>query len=682
MYQPFFSLAATYQLRRDKGSAMGTNFVIDTNFFISVNQLSEKLWVNKLNAVKTAGSGIKYHVSGQIVGEMPFLKGDVKKDFNYVVTVDKVTQDDIDGVKKALDERNPAQDNDLSLLYLANSFARTEETWLVTDDFKLVENAQKLNVNIKILTPGAFMLKLSTLTNDAVLKRYYKAMEKKLTDYSIQYILSRKDIYPAAKKLSWLIDRTAALVGASEGGAESASEASMDVVKAKTSYITSSELDEGMLGKLRIADVYVSGTLTLDKSLSKSIEPYKEYLDDLRAHVAKLDEMRKHILDEDLGSALNAVKQLDSDLIEDIIKAKFQFKNDYPFLYVLTALQIYKVAFFKSYVYLLHSDLLSAFTFLTETAYWASQSHQDPAILNSVYMKAMLFFFNFSEISDFYIKAIEHFEYARFLAEKVKDVEMQIKCLLAKSIASYEVERAEDAQDFIKMVQGLAMKNPEAAVNAFSEMADYFLIFGKPEYSVFLYDEALEASVVAGQEHKNRALLERVKKSYIIAGVRMNEIEKGGVHLDSLIDQSFDITDKAKIDEYNEQVMKLAQFNSLMYEDFPFIYKDWVTAGKIDDSLKAELELISIENQGEFKSTVVTYSSTLGLIGFVIPKKVELSGPPESYLLKLTKSASIKSRQVTGALFEEKLIRALVYTKTKDDVVFQRIVPPFLKTTG
>ncbi len=664
---------------------MGTNFVIDTNFFISVNQLSEKLWVNKLNAVKSenAGGSIKYRVSGQIVGEMPFIKGDAKKDFNYVVTVDKVTQADIDGIKKALNERNPAQDNDLSLLYLADSFSKTEETWLVTDDFKLVENAQKLNTSIKILTPGAFMLKLSTLTNDAVLKRYYKSMEKKLTDYSIQYILSRKDIYPAAKKLSWLIDRTAALVSASEGGVESGSgAASMDIVKSKTTYITAGNLDAASADKLRVADVYVSGTLKLDKKAVASIEPYKDYLDNLKAHVGKLDEMRKHILDENLSSALNAVKQLDSDLIEDIIRAKFDFKDDYPFLYVLTALQIYKVTFFKSYVYLLSGDLLNAFTYLTEAAYWGSQSHQDPAVLNSVYMKAMLFFFNFGDIPDFYIKAIEHFEYARYLAEKVKDVEMQIKCLLAKAIASYEVEHPDDARDFIKMVQGLSMKNPDAAVSAFSEMADYFLIFGKPQYSVFLYDEALEAAVVSGQEHKNRALLERVKKSYIIAGVRMNEIERGGVHLDSLIDQSFNITEKAKVDQYNDQIMQLAQFNSLMYEPFPHIYNDWTPMTKVNDSLKGELELISIENQGEFKSTVVAYSSTLGLVGFVIPRKVELAGPPESYTLKLAKGASIKSRQVTGDLFEEKLIRALVYTKNKDDAEFQRIVPPFLRIAG
>ncbi|NMC04894.1 MAG: hypothetical protein GYA24_06770 [Candidatus Lokiarchaeota archaeon] len=448
---------------------MGINFVIDTNFFISINQLSEKLWVNKLNAVKNEDGSIKYHVSGQILGEMPFLKGDIKKDFEHVVNVDKVSQNDIDALKKSLGERNPAQDNDLSLLYLANGFAKGEETWLVTDDFKLVENAQKFNTDIKILTPGAFMLKLSTLTSDPMLKRYYKGMEKKLTDYSIQYILSRKDIYPAAKKLSWLIDRTAALVGSSEAGATcDASEATMDLVKSRTSYITSTELDEDTVAKLRIADVYVSGSFTIDKKLAKSIEPYKDYLDNLKAQVAKLDEMRKHIIHEDITSALNVIKQLDSDLIEDIIRAKFEFKKEYPFLYLLTALQIYKVTFFKSYVYLLHADLLNAFTFLTETAYWASQSNQDQAILNAVYMKAMLFFFNLNDISDFYIKAIEHFEYARFLAEKARNVELEIKCLLAKAIASYEVERADDAKDFIKMVQDLAMKNPDAAAGAFS----------------------------------------------------------------------------------------------------------------------------------------------------------------------------------------------------------------------
>ncbi|NMC04895.1 MAG: hypothetical protein GYA24_06775 [Candidatus Lokiarchaeota archaeon] len=210
-------------------------------------------------------------------------------------------------------------------------------------------------------------------------------------------------------------------------------------------------------------------------------------------------------------------------------------------------------------------------------------------------------------------------------------------------------------------------------------MADYFLIFGKPQYSVFLYDEALEAIIVSGQEHKNRALLERVKKTHIIAGVRMNEIEKGGVHLDTLLDQSFHITNKDHLDKYNDQFMQLAMFNSLMYEPFPHVYDDWTPASKVNDALKSEFDVISIENQGEFKSTVVAYSSTLGLVGFVLPKKVELAGPPESYTLKIIKNASIKSRQVTGDLFEEKLIRALIYTKNKDEAEFQRIVPPFLK---
>jgi hypothetical protein len=656
------------------------NFVIDTNFFISVNQMSEKIWLNKLNAIAKDGE-IKYHVTGQILNEMPFLQGDMKKNFSSTVNVTKVSQDEIDGLKKRLGEKNPAQDNDQSLLYLASKLPKEDTTFLVTDDYKLVENSQKYDNNIKILTPGAFALKLSMYTKDAALKRYFKSMEKRLTDYSINYILSRKDIYPAAKKLSWLIDRTAALVGSSDAGIESsaACEVSMDIVKNRTAYITATDLDEDQLALLRVADVYVNGNMNLDAALQKSIEPYKEYLDNLKAHISKLGEMRKHILEENVISALDAIKQLDSDLLDDIIRARFEYKDEYPFLYTFTALQLYKIDFFKAYVYILHGDLPNTFTFLTETAYWASQSHQDAAILNTVYMKAMLFFFNFNNIPDFYIKAIEQFEYARFLSEKVEDIEMQIKCLLAKAIASYEVARIDDANDFVKMVKELSMNNPESAVNAFSDMADYFLIFGKPEYAVFMYDEAMEAAVVAGVEYKCQALLEKMKKSYIIAGARMNETERGGVRIDSIIDQSFDITDKTKIDEYNDQIMKLAQLNSISYEPFPYIHDDWTTYGKIEDSLKNELEVIEIENFGEQKSRVIVYSSTLGLIGFNLPTKVELAGPAESYTLRLEKTASIKTRQATGELVEQKLIRALINTKNKTDVTFSRIVPSFLK---
>nr|MDO8115121.1 hypothetical protein [Candidatus Sigynarchaeota archaeon] len=658
------------------------NFVIDTNFFISMQQLSEKLWINKLNALKEENSDISLNITGLVMNEMPFLQGDLRKNFNRVVTSSKVAPEELDVLKKRLNEKNPAQDPDLSLLFIADRLSQSSTTWLVTDDFKLVENAQKFNSNIKILTPGAFLLKLSTLTKDAQLKRYFKSNERKVTDYSINYILSRKDIYPAAKKLSWLIDRTAALVGTGDVGIEACatSEASMDVVKAKTAYLTSTELGEADLEKLRVADIYVSGTMKLDPAHLKSLDPYKEYLDNVKAHLSKLNDVRKHILDENPSNALNAVKQLDIDLIEDIIKAKFDFKKeDYSFLYVLTALETYKVVFFKAYIYLLQGDILNAFAFLTETSYWAAQSHQDGAVLNSVYMKAMLFFFNTGNIPDFYLKAIEHFEYARSLAEKAGDIELQLKCLLAKAIASYEVERMDDARDFIAQVKTIAMKNPDIAVGAFSEMADYLLIFGKPEYSVFLFDEALEASVVSGLEHKNRALLEKMKKSYLIAGVRMSDIHRGGVSLDSIIDQSFDIIEKAKVDEYNEQVMKLAQFNSLSYEPFPFIYNDWTAYSKIDESLKVELDVIEIENMGDLKARVIAYSSTLGLVGFTLPKKVELSGPPESYVIKLVKTASIKTRQVTGELFEQKLIRALVYTKNKEDVEFRRLVPAFLK---
>jgi hypothetical protein len=658
---------------------MTTDFVIDTNFFISVNQLSEKLWINKLNAVKQENEDISFYVSGQIVGEMPFLKND-RQEFEDVVHVDKVSPIDIETLKKAMGVKNPAQDNDLSLLYLANGHANAgTETWLVTDDFKLVENAQHFNEKVKILTPGAFLLKMSTMTGDAALKRYFKSMEKKVTDYSINYILSRKDIYPAAKKLSWLIDRTAALVGAGDTAIEAAvgCEVGMDLVKQR-SHIVGDDLDESMVAKLQVADVYVSSGLVLDENVARTLESIQDYLDNLKAHVAVLASTKQKILDEDLAGAEETVRQLDSDLVDDIITARFEYKDDYPLLYVLTAIQLYRIVFFKAYIALLRSEMQEALTGFTNAAYWATQARQDAAVLNTVYMKAMIFFFNFNDIPDFYIKAIDHFEHARVLAELAGNAELQIKCLVAKAIASYEVERVDDAQDFIKMVKGISMEHPDAALIAFSELADYFLVFGKPEYSVFLYGEALEAAVVTGEEAKTRGLVEKMNKSYIIAGMQMASISRGGVKVDSLIDQSFDIVDKDKIDQYNDEIMKLAQFNSLMHEPFPIAYKDWTAFQKADDRLKKEFEIVEVEEM-EGKNRVTVYDHDLGLFAFVVPKLLELAGPPESYTIRLAKSASIKTRQVTGELFDEKLIRALIYVKSGKDIDIQRSIPQFLK---
>ncbi|MHA1370056.1 MAG: hypothetical protein ACTSRA_10120, partial [Promethearchaeota archaeon] len=58
---------------------------------------------------------------------------------------------------------------------------------------------------------------------------------------------------------------------------------------------------------------------------------------------------------------------------------------------------------------------------------------------------------------------------------------------------------------------------------------------------------------------------------------------------------------------------------------------------------------------------------------------LKLSGPPESYNIKLAENASVKIRQVKGELFEKKLIRAIIHVKEKEHVIIKRKVPPFLK---
>ncbi|MBD3188743.1 hypothetical protein GF325_18085 [Candidatus Bathyarchaeota archaeon] len=657
-------------------------FLLDTNLFISLNDISPRLWLTKLNAIKNEAVDIRFIISTQILGEMPFLRRRTRDEFLEIVQVDKVSGEDINQLKKKLDERNPAQDPDLTLLFLADKYSRKEgNAWLVSDDFKLVQNTQQLNNKINILTPGSFLLKLYTLSDEKYLKRYFKSMEKKVTDYSIKYILSRKDIYPAAKKLSWLIDRTASLIGTGGVDLSDENESTANLIKRKTEFISSSELDEDELMRLRRAELYISGEITLSK---EELEPLKEdldYIETLKAHVEKLTITKKNLLDNDTDAALESIEALDDEIISSCIKARFEYPNRYQFLYVITAIQVYKVTFFKAYISLLQDNIFKAVNYLTETAYWALQGHQDKALLNTVYMKAILFFFNFDDIPDFYRRAIENFEYARFLAEKMDDPALILKCLLGKAISSFMVEAIEDAQVFIGWVQDLSNKNPELAVDVFSEMADYFLIFGKPEYSVFLYDEALEAAVSSSMNHKIRGLLEKMKRSYIIAGIRMNEIVRGGLHLDNLIDESFELKGKEAVERYNEEIMALAQFNTLLYEPFPITYKSWTAYHDIDDELKGEFEVIDIEVLSKMKTRIVVYSSNLGLIAFSLPQVLDITGAAESYTVKLSNTANIKIRQVKGSLFEEKLIRALVYIKDANDLQVSKQVPAFLKIT-
>ncbi|MHA1998507.1 MAG: hypothetical protein ACTSU9_10335 [Promethearchaeota archaeon] len=632
--------------------------------------------------MKEEAHDIEWHLSGQILGEMPFLRGDKLRFFKKVVHVDKVTEEDLMDLKGKLAEKNPAQDPDLTLLYLADKYSKKSgQSWLVTDDFKLVQNTQKYNNDIRILTPGSFLLKLFTITDDKYLKRYFKSMEKKVTDYSIKYILSRKDIYPAAKKLSWLIDRTAALVGTDED-LHIESKSTSNVIDRRTQFISSTELSDKDLNRLKISEVYISGAVELSKSQQKSLEGIIEYLDALKSHAGKLASVKRLILEDKYEEAFDEIETLDDEILSLCIKAKFEYKKDYQFLYMVSALQIYKITFFKAYLALLQEDLFKAFNFLTETAYWAMQSHQDKALLNTVYMKAILFFFNFDNIPDFFRRALENFEYSRFLAESLADTALVMKCLLGKAISSFMVAEIDDAMMFIKMVQELSGKHPEIAVEVFSEMADYHLIFGKPEYSVFLYDEALEAAVSSNMDHKIKGLLEKMKRSYIVAGVRMNEITRGGMHLDNLIDESFDLKGQDRIEKYNDQIMKLAQLNTLLYEPFSFIYKSWTGYRDIDESLKQEFEVIDLEKVSASKSRLIAYASDLGLVAFSVPKNIELAGPPESYTLSLSKTSKVKIRQAKGALFEENLIRALIYVERVENIQLKRKVPGFLKMAG
>lgn len=661
-------------------------FVIDTNVFIFMHQFNQQLWLSKLDGFLAGSKDVSFHVTTHILNEMPFLKGSTMATFKKIVEAHHVKDDELAALKERMKERNPAQDPDLTLLLVADRFqsakgkaAGGDVTWLVSDDFKLVEQARKVNPDIKILTPGAFMLKLATITADAGLKRFFKAMEKKVTEYSIKYILSRKDIYPAAQKLSWLIDRTASLVGG-EIQKEEHGQAAMDLVRARTTGIASSEIGEEDLDRLRIADLHVNGH-PLDAKQRASIAHVEEPLESLKGHMAVLAKVKQHVIDGQLDKAREGIKGIDVHVLDTLVRARYENKETFPFLHLVYTLEMYRITFMHAYIHLNAGDLPGALDALTSCAYWALQGRQDAMLLSSVYTKAMIYFFNLTGIHELASEAIDHFDTALAIARGTGDVGTEIKCLLGKAIAAFQVDRHDDARQWIQEVRAVASEHPIAAASAFSELADCFLVFGKAEYATFLYDEALEASIVGGADHKKRALLDKMQRSYIIAGAKeqQGEATHDAGTIDQLLDESFHLGTDAHVEAYNEEIMKLAMLNSLQHEPFPHVYKDWTPLARADPKLAEPFEIIDIEDMGGLKSRVTAYSPSLGLVGIVIPAALSITGPAESYTLQLAKTSQVKSRVVEGELFEKKLIRGLVYVKTKDDFHLVKQVPAFLQ---
>jgi len=194
-------------------------FIFDANFFITLQHIKAKNYIDRLLEVRDE-LNIRFYTSRHVYQEI-FLNKEERPKFADLVKIISVADEEIQSVKRDLsnlgiNENRHAQDPDLSLVGLSRKIrSPSTEVCIVSDDFKLNDNVKLLenvgsrNYDIEYWPLSAFLLYLTRSTKRSDLNDYFKKARDKTLKNRLTYMLKKHSSkqYNVQNKLMWLIEK-------------------------------------------------------------------------------------------------------------------------------------------------------------------------------------------------------------------------------------------------------------------------------------------------------------------------------------------------------------------------------------------------------------------------------------------------------------------------------------------
>ena len=302
--------------------------VFDANFFICMLQIRAR---NILGNLEKAAKelGYEYYISDVVFDEIkaPHTYKDKLKEILNVVEVLPIEIDDVKNDLIQYNIRFPAQDPDLSLVYIAKKLMDEKEPapiHLVTDDFKLVKNTSLLyKGKLNILSLSSFLLKTQRTTSNSQLRRYFKDIWKRSLNYTLSYMIERSKTYPAEQKITWLIEKAITVTEDS----------------ILTQDVELENPDVGMrfeigasryLEEINIADKYINNQ-DLPKSEEEQIMGVIKFLENLKISREYMNRARDAIVKSESKEAVKHLKKGNRFLISllQVASGQLEKKKDY-----------------------------------------------------------------------------------------------------------------------------------------------------------------------------------------------------------------------------------------------------------------------------------------------------------------------------------------------------------------
>ncbi|MHA2399096.1 MAG: hypothetical protein ACXADU_09425 [Promethearchaeota archaeon] len=651
--------------------------VFDANFFICMLQIRARNIIGNLErAAKELG--YEYFISEVVFDEIK-APHTYKDKLRQLMNVIEILPIEIEEVKNDLipySVRFPAQDPDLSLVYIAKNLIEQSNSFpvhLVTDDFKLVKNTSLLyKGKINILSLSSFLLKIQRTTTKTQLRNYFKDIWKRSLNYTLSYMIERSKTYPAEQKITWLIEKAITVTEDSILSQDIELENPDGGMKFE---IGASEY----LKEIDIAEKYIS-TQALPQSEEEKVFGIIKFLENLKISREYMVRTRKAIIKGESKEAVKYLKKGNRFLISllQVASGELSSRTDYEIVEQLICSEISKMEFLRAYLLVSLGRINSSISSLERASLFSTIIHNYKTCLTLNYIKALIYLFH-----GLYKDAILQYNFTEELAELYEDDRLKLKCLIGKAIALYI--QGEDREAAMSIMEEISSRDLEEnfldAIIVFSELGDYFIALGHSQIAANLYNQALEISIDYKLTLKSEILIEKLKRSYIATVLDGYSSEDMVDKLDLLLDKSYSIKD---VEKYNEQIKKISSFNLLFYTPFPYITgkKKIIPFTKLPKELKEDhFEAVYFEKNADEPSKILFIVShyELGLLGILVKTSENVIGIAENYTLRIKSTAKAKIYEPDESLKNEYLIRAIIEITEKDQVKINYTLPTFFK---
>ncbi|MFX1385779.1 MAG: tetratricopeptide repeat protein [Promethearchaeota archaeon] len=652
-------------------------FVFDANFFICMLQIKARNILGNLKRI-AEDLGFEYYISQIVFDEIkaPHTYKDKMKSF---INIERISANNINVVKEKLNHYNvrfPAQDPDLTLVCIGKNLLDDNETTpvhLVTDDFKLAKNTNLLyKGKINILTLSSFLLKIQRTTVNSHLRKYFKEIWKRSLNYTLSYMIERSKIYPAEKKITWLIEKAIAVTESSI--------LTQDVELENPDAGVKFEIGASRyINEVDIAEKYMSNQ-DIPQSEEEIIVGIIKFLENLKISREYVIRAREAIIKSETKDAIKFLKTGNGFLVSLLQVASGQLTNikDYEIVEQLICSEISKMEFLRAFLLVSLGRINAAIASLERAALFSVIIHNYKTCLTLNYIKALIYLFH-----GLYENAIKQYNFTEELADIYEDDKLRLKCLIGKAIVIYiQGEDRNTAMNIMEEISKIDLEeNFLDAIIVFSELGDYFLALGHSQIATNLYNQALEISIDYKLSFKSEVLIEKLKRSYIAAVLVGYSAEDMVDKLDLLLDKAYEIKD---VEKYNEQIKKISSFNLLFYTPFPYISgkNKTIPFSKLPKELQEDyLEVVYFEKSENVPDQVLFIVShfELGLLGIKLKTSENVTGIAENYTLKIKPTAKVKVYKPNEDLRNDFLIRAIVEITQKNQVQIKYSLPSFFK---